>query len=125
MMPQLTAIDVEGCCPDSLRFGLNFGRGHEDEFGLRIDELFDEPRTRNSVDLDLLTGNPLHVDTFTAVFLAPGRPVNSPCAGAVSGLTATTCLIRKRVNCTFDPPWRFLFRIGRWPDLVGSERIGE
>src|SRR5262245_40582000 len=105
MVPQLAAVNVEGRCAEFFRLGLNISRRHEDEFCLRIDKLFDEPRTRDSVDLDCLPGNPLHVDTFTPVFLSPGRLVNSPRAGAVSGLTATACLIRKRVNWTFDPPW--------------------
>src|SRR6266704_4394066 len=56
--------NIEWNCTQSFRLEQYALRGNKIEFGIRVNELLDKPRTRHSVDLDVLACDPLHVRTL-------------------------------------------------------------
>src|SRR5215216_5311727 len=60
VMAQLAAVDVEWCRAEFARFGLDVIRGHKQKLGLRVNELLDEPRARDTIHFYFFTGNPFH-----------------------------------------------------------------
>src|SRR6266511_299959 len=60
VVSEFTAFDVEGRRAEFTCFGLHLIRGDKDELSLRVNELFDEPRTRNAVHFHFLARNPFH-----------------------------------------------------------------
>ena len=107
-MSEFATLDVERRRAEIAGFRGNLIRRHEDELRLRINELSDEPRTRDAVHFHFLAGNPLHGDTTGAVGVPLLRAVAVTRAGAgVDGCSAASFLIRTRVNCTFEPAWWF------------------
>jgi len=59
-MAKFAAFDVERRRAKFTRLGRHLFRRHEDEFGLRINELLDEPGARHPVHLHFLARNPFH-----------------------------------------------------------------
>jgi hypothetical protein len=73
MVAKLDVLDVvrNGIEPPCFRHHLV--RGREDELGILVDELLDEPGTGYAVDLDVFTGNPLHLILLFDVVLSDQR----------------------------------------------------
>ena len=60
-MPELHVWHVERCGVFALGRRDDFIGRDEEEFGVRIDELLDQPRARDSVYLHVLSGDPFHL----------------------------------------------------------------
>ena len=73
-MSELHPLHVVRCRSLSLSHGHDLIGGNEQELGLWVDELADEPRTGDAVHLDVLTGDPFHGSTpFGSRGGGPGR----------------------------------------------------
>src|SRR5688572_6873241 len=60
IVTQLATVDVERSRAELQRLGRDLARGREDEFSLRVHELFDEPRASHAVHLHSFASNPFH-----------------------------------------------------------------
>ncbi len=61
MVAKLDVLDVVRDGVEPLCLGHHLVRGREDELGILVDELLDEPGAGHAVDLNVLSGNPLHL----------------------------------------------------------------
>ena len=61
VMAKLDVLDVVGNGVEPLCLGHHLVRRRKDEFGVLVDELLDEPGAGDAVDLDVFSGNPLHL----------------------------------------------------------------
>ena len=103
VVTKCAAVDVKWRRLEFARLRRHLVTGHKDELSLRVNELLDESRTGNPVHLHFFTGNPLHGDTIGWAEPLPLLAATPVRVGAVAGATAASFLIRRRVNCTFDP----------------------
>ena len=60
VMPEFAALNVERRRAKFLGLGFDLLHRHKDKFGLGVNELLDEPRTRHAVHFHFLTSDPFH-----------------------------------------------------------------
>jgi len=61
MVAQFDVLDVVGDGVEPLCLGHHLVRRRKDEFGILVDEFLDEPGAGHAIDLDVFSGNPLHL----------------------------------------------------------------
>ena len=61
MVAELHVFDVVGDCIEAFCFLHHFVSGRENEFRILIDKLLDQPWAGDAVNLDVFSGNPLHL----------------------------------------------------------------
>src|SRR5882672_9048494 len=71
MMSQLCIRNVVRNCLFPFRYLQDLVRGNEEKFGLRIDELLDQPGTSHPVHFNLFSSNPFHGIIFATVDKVP------------------------------------------------------
>src|SRR5215471_3752465 len=91
-MAELDVLHVVGNGIEPLGFRHHLVRGRKDELGIFVDELLNQPRTRNAIDFDLLAGNPFHLSLLLEVFHQVSASTSTPpCLGEItyslSGMT--------------------------------------